>query len=247
MAIQSKKSQFFLMSLVLVYLAIIVIFTYIRSADYASVSLFSKDTTLELENFIDGATTQTSWLPDGGATHWMSTNPWMNRKLIAIKWTAANAASYTVEINPSLTAADLENCTEEIRVYANSTRTEIAVNVTSTTPPCNIVWTMTTLVQGTTYYYYIYYNNQGYTIAPAARSSSASGNTNAKFSAYIGSAEECPPLAFCTHLADIYPRMGIDLNCTVNTTAGPLEVVYVPKNFTLLFTATDLEFNGSVY
>ncbi len=251
MVILNKRSQFFLMSLVLVYLAIIVIFTYIRSADYASVSLFEKDSDLELRNFIEGAIAQTSWLPDtgpgGGANYWMVDRSWLNRKLININWIGPNTASYALDINPELTYGEVENCTKEVYLYSNATRSDVNIGFTTGLPPCRITWTINNTVTGQTYYYYVYYNKQGYA-APTGRPTGTSGNTNGNFIATLGTQEESPPLAFCTHLKPLYPYSGITLNCTINATAAPgAGTAYIPRNFTLNFIATDLKFNGSVY
>ena len=212
-----KRGQFFLIALLLLALSMFVLFSFFRTTDTASVTLFRKSSFIELKNIQSSIMRKNDWLAD----NWWNTS-WAYRKR------AINTNQQALaEINISIPSNHISNCDNEIRVVNSSGLVDS--NVSSINPPCNITFETCSNCD-----YEIYYGNPN-AVAPA-RTADNSGNV---ISPTI-SKEEVSNL--CEHFEYIYPIQGIDLECDIESVFAS----YKRAKYSINFTSTDLKFEGYI-
>jgi hypothetical protein len=138
-----KKGQFFLIALLLLALSMFVLFSFFRTTDTSSVTLFTKSNFIELKNIQNAIVEKNTWLED---TDWWNAS-WAYR--IEVRNTDQQALA---EVNVSIPSDHISDCDKEIRVVNASGLVES--NVSSISPPCNI-----TFMTCAGCNYFIYYGN----------------------------------------------------------------------------------------
>ncbi len=185
--IQRKKGQFFIISIVLLTLALFVVFAYIRSTDVASSTLFKRSSAQDITNIANAIKERNMWLAD-----------WWNltcsgRKHINI----TGPLDDPVEVYVNLSGFNCLNT--KITTLGNS---PIEAYNASSTPPCSF-----TFNAGGEREFYVYYNCS----VPFITTDMQGNETSAQ----IIKIEE-PFYKLCPHLTKLYAERGISLNCSEN-------------------------------
>ncbi len=226
-----KRGQFWLMAIVLVYLAIVTMFFYVRSADRSSINLFEPNLDLEFQNLVNAINVRNNWLKSTG-NDWYDL-AWQYRRKIEITQNGTPA-----EIPTGIEAGKVGNCIADFRVV-NLTNSEIQANVSATTAPgCNI----TIGVSTTPFTFYVYYGNPSAS-TPSYRQGTAQQGT--EVTATLGSEMEVPTRGLCTHLNSIYPRLGMQLNCSLANVTCPAP--RTQANISIQLQSTGFKFNGTIF
>ncbi len=227
----TKHGQFWLMAIVLVYLAIVTMFFYVRSADRSGVSLFEPNLDLEFQNLVNAINVRNNWLR-GTGNDWYDL-AWQYRRRIEATQTGSPA-----EIPTGIEAGKVSNCIEDLRVV-NLTNSEIHANVSATAAPgCNI----TIGVSAAPFTFYVYYGNPSAS-TPSYRAGAAQQGT--EVTATLGSEIEVPTRGLCAHFNSIYPRLGMQLNCSLaNVTCT---YPRTQANISIQLQSTGFKFNGTVF
>ena len=226
----NKKAQFWIIAIILAYLAVLTVFFYVRSADRAGVSLFEQTSDLDMQNIINAIKIRNIWLASS-SEDWFNLS-WRYRRMVTVTTSGAN-----MEIPTLIALGESSNCLLDIRTtYMNNT--ELPSNISATTPPgCNI----TMVVNSAPFEFYTYYGNPSAAL-PSYRSGSAQQGTET--SATIGSKIEVPTINLCEQINSIYPRRGIQVNCSLIGTA--CTGTCMQANISLYFSANDLKYNGTI-
>lgn len=227
----NKRAQFWIIAIILAYLAILTVFFYVRSADRSGVSLFEPTSDLAMQNIINAITIRNLWL-NSTANDWYNIS-WTHRRLIM---STSGFSPDAAEIPTGIEAGKSSNCVNDLRAtYLN--RTEIPTNVSATTPPgCNL-----TFVYPTPFMFYVYYGF-GSATTPAYRSGTAQQGQELTATTTFGSEMDIPTTGICSHLQSLYPRVGMPLNCTIRTTCRDPN----RANFSLHINAVDFKYNGTI-
>ncbi len=226
-----RRAQFWAISIVLLFIGAAIIFTYVRSSEAVSVKLFTETSDLQLQNAINAIKERNGWLLSS-ANDWFNLN-WNYRRLVEL-----NSAGGTTEFNAFINdAAKISNCVDDVRVtWMNGTERES--NVSATAPPCNITIVASAGPQN----YYIYYGNPSAATPSYRLASTVIQGTET--SAVVYAEVEVPTKNLCTHLNELYPKLGIATNCSLRNTACASPATQV--NITLVMQSTNLFFNGTI-
>jgi hypothetical protein len=228
----NRRGQFWLIAIVLAYLAIVTLFFYVRSADRSSVNLFEPNSDLDLQNMINAIKIRNTVL--AGAEDWYDLS-WQYRRRISVPITGGG-----VEVPTGIEAGKVTDCIVDIRAtYLNNS--EFYSNVSATAAPgCNL--TMGVPYQPFTFY--VYYGNAGATIPNYRKSVPQQGVEAPIPITPVGSEVEVPTRNLCTHFNPLYPRLGMQLNCSlVNLTCSAPST---RANISLVISANDLKYNGTI-
>ncbi len=230
MKIKGKKGQIFLITILVIALSFITIYSYIKPICFISVE-DHYTSTQELENAITSIKERNLWLDE----YWWNFS-WDYRTQANI--TKTNGIINPIEIQVTLPAAHISNCTKEIRI-TDLNNTEINSNISYDNPPtCNISFQAS--FTGNLSQYYIYYGYASATV-PAYRTSGL-GNSENITTSYL--AEEDFPNNLCSHLTDFYNKRFIKIICN-NTIIEQDSKQYL--NYSLYLKSQEIEFNGSIY
>ncbi len=226
----NARGQFWLMAIVLAYLAIISIFFYVRTADRSSVNLFEPTFDLDFQNIVNAIKTQNNWLK-GSANDWYDLN-WQYRRRIDV-----TTIGQPVEIPTGIETGKVSNCINELRVtYMN--KSEIHTNISATSAPgCNI----TVGVINVPITVYVYYGNPSAS-APSYRQATPQQGT--EISAVISSELEVPTKGLCAHINTFYPRSFLQMNCSLANTV--CTGANTQANVSLYIKSTGFEYNGTI-
>ena len=273
MQIKNKSGQFFIIAIVLIYLAIISIFFYVRSSEETSVNFFVEDYSLDIDNIINAIQQRNKWMQ--GSTiydHWFLDPSFEKRKRVSV-----TCNDGFVHGDPSLIKYPLNvlsgdttrNCSKEVRVVSvqdtggvNNAGGDVQSSVNSSTAPCTIYWNITC---GSplphTQHFYVYWDNK-YTEAPPPADYSRhiidlSGvAVIGSKTTVTGPIEISPAIQLCDHFESIYPKMGLWLNCTSTFKVNPYDLAAPNINFyndsgnrsvvQLEVRTTNFYFNGSI-
>lgn len=217
-----KKAQFFIVALVLLAFSFFAVFGYLRSIDSSSVALFEHSSSFDLRNIHHAVDERNDWLETSASSAWWNLN-WAHRKDVTINNLGTNPA----EIDMKIASGRISSCVNEL-VVVNSTGGTESVSVTQGNQPCNLSFDAK---NGETYY--IYYGNLN---AAQNNPTPASGNID---STYTLGAEQDSQV--CTHLEYIYQLEGKFLQCAAaNVNNNRI-------NYSINFSAPDLEFKGYIY
>ncbi|MEK6923514.1 MAG: hypothetical protein AABW84_02375 [Nanoarchaeota archaeon] len=239
MQIRNKSGQFFIIAIVLIYLAIISIFFYVRSSEETSVNFFIEDRSLDMENIINAIHQRNNWMQ--GSTiyaHWFLDPSFEKRKLVSVTCNDGlhsnpSLIKYPLNIWPN----DTRNCSKEVRVVSvqntggvGNAGGDVQSSVNSSVPPCTVYWNITC---GSplphTQHFYLYWDNK-YTEAPPPADYSRHiidlsgvGVIGSKtIEAY--NVETSPAIKLCNHFETIYPEMGLWINCTTTFNIDPYDL-----------------------
>ncbi len=229
----TKRGQFWLMAIVLAYLAIVTMFFYVRSADRSGVNLFEPNLDLEFQNLVNAITMRNNWLRSTG-NDWYDL-AWQYRRRIIVP-----VVGGSVEVPTDIEAGKVSNCIADIRAtYLNNS--EFYSNVSATSAPgCNL--TMDVPYQP--FVFYVYYGNPS-AATPSYRNIVPQQGTEAPILLTpVGSEVEVPTRGLCTHFNDFYPRLGMQLNCSLaNVTCT---YPRTQANISIQLQSTGLKFNGTI-
>ncbi|HIH14029.1 MAG TPA: hypothetical protein HA224_02125 [Nanoarchaeota archaeon] len=240
-----KKSQFFLIAMVVILISMFYIYTYIRSADQSSTLFFDRPATLDLQNMIDSVQLRNERYLAQKIPWW--NYGWTYRNVISFTDTydnsgnpAEQAVSKTAEFDLKIIWAHHSNtdCSKELRLVDFS-NAEVNSDVNSTTTPCSlltaIAWTCPALTNcNRIFKYYVYYGNASAT-TPAYRSTAQGTELSSS-----GGLEEADPRLLCTHFKAIYPKTGATVDCSLVSYVGN------KTNISIYYSSRSLKFNGSV-
>lgn len=234
-----KKAQFFVISLVLILISMVSIYTYVRSADAASVFSLEKNSMLDLINIIDAVKMRNERYLAQTPPWWNSA--WAYRELITITTAVDNPPeTRTIEFNPQVPTTKLitSSCSQELRLTNTvASPTELESNVSAAALPCNI--TRTEVLDcgapgcTATLRYYVYYGNSG-AQTPSYRNTVQGTETGAT----LGTEEK--ETALCDHFESIYPKTGAAIACDITGYVGN------KTNVTVYYSSTNLKFNGTI-
>ena len=219
------------MAVVLAYLAIVTMFFYVRTIDRSAVNFFEPNFDLDFQNIVHAIKTRNDWLK-GSANDWYDL-AWQYRRRIEVTQTGSPA-----EIPTNIEAGKVSDCIADLRVV-NLTNSEIHANISATTAPgCNI----TIGVSTTPFTFYVYYGNPSAS-TPSYRQGTEQQGTER--TATISPELEVPTRGLCTHFNELYPRLGMQLNCSlanVTCTAPRTQA-----NISIQLQSTNFKFNGTIF
>ncbi|MBI2040938.1 MAG: hypothetical protein HYT16_02430 [DPANN group archaeon] len=227
-----RRAQFWAISIILLFIVTAVIFTYVRSSESASVRLFAETSDLELQNAVNAIKARNGWLAST-ANDWFNLN-WNYRKLVELNIGADSTVEFNAFVND---AGKVGSCVDDVRVtWINGS--ERQSNVSATSPPCNI-----TIVAGAgPQVYYVYYSNPSAATPSYRLANTVVQGTETDAVAYAE--VEVPTKNLCTHLNELYPKLGIATNCSLRNTACAAPATQA--NITLVMQSTDMFFNGTI-
>lgn len=227
-----RRAQFWAISIILLFIGITIIFAYVRSSESASITLFSETSDLELQNAVNAIKARNGWLAST-ANDWFNLN-WNYRRLLEVNLGAGDTVEFNAFVND---ASKVSNCVNDIRVtWLNGS--ERQSNVSATAPPCNI-----TIVAGAgPQSYYVYYGNPSAAAPDYRLANTVVQGTETNAVAY--SEVEVPTKNLCTHLNELYPKLGIATNCSLRNTACAAPATQA--NISLTMQSIDLFFNGTI-
>lgn len=213
------RAQFFIMSIVLLTLALVVLFANFVTIGEISARSFAHHSSSEFQNVLKAIEDHNTYL----SQNWFNLT-FNKRKLLIIQdIPIGNPVQVDVGFN---TPEDISDCAKEIRVVNDSG--EVTSHVTSELPPCEIVFDA---IIGS---YYVYYDNPQADI-PSYRIIGQTGNPP---TCSVGDIEQLQDL--CEHFKYIYPIRGIYFNCSTTLLDDKKFKYYIH------FKAPDFEFLGNV-
>jgi len=211
----TKKAQFMLVATILITISLFIIYTYIRSADTSSIIFFEPTSKEQFVNLHTSIADRNAWL----SNYWWDLN-WQNRSTISVSGTIVNP----VQVDPQ-SPITITDCFNQIRV-TDSNNVEIPSSVTAVLP-CEVVFNAAAGI------YNIYWNNPSAT-APGYRAlgvGTPAGTLIRK--------EGAPTQLFCPHIAEMYKKAGVDINCSVQNIFSNNQV-----NYSIKFQSLDVSFDG---
>lgn len=213
-----KRGQFFLIALLLLALSMFVLFSFFRTTDTASVTMFKKSSFIDIKNIQNAI---------GEKNTWMNESAWWNASWAYRKSIVGTSKQALAEVNISIPSDHISNCDKEIRVVNASGIVDS--NVSSSTYPCNITFQTCSSCN-----YFIYYGNPD-AVAPT-RTVANSGTLIYPTIITEGVGD------LCEHFEYIYPIQGIELECNVVNSYNNGQ----KANYSINFTSTDLQFEGYI-
>ncbi len=211
-----KKGQFFIISIVLLVLSLVVLFATFTTIGEMSSRTFAHSSYDEFSNIINTIEKSNDELD----ANWWNTS-YTKRRMFKTPGSVSNPAEFDV----SLVAGKLTNCQKEVRVTDTSHSEITNIEVTSDIPPCDLIM----LSASTNTDYYVYYNSTTSTVLK-----DIGAGTSATPTLY----DEIS-LNLCEHLEDIYPRRGIYLTCSDNSDGDRI-------TYTIDYKSNTFEFSGDI-
>lgn len=259
---RDKSGQFFIIAIVLIYLSIISIFFYIRSSEETSVNFFIEDYSLDMENIINAVHRRNDWMQGNTIyNHWFLDASFEQRRRVSVTCTSPGPHS-----NPSLikfpanvSVDEVRNCSKEIRVVFVKDGNETQSSVNSSSPPCTVYWNVTCgQTLPSTHHFYVYWDNK-YTEAPLYAKSGRQILDLDDVSVIgiktrtEGPVEISPAIQLCNHFENLYPKIGLWINCTSTFIVDPMGSVSPRYNNSgnksvvqLEARSTNFYFNGTI-
>ncbi len=216
-----RKGQFFLVALLLLALSMFILFSFFRTTDTASVTLFTKSSFIEFKNIQNAITEKNKWLDD---------NDWWNASwMYRMHMSGVSAASPAV-IDIPFPSGHIDYCNETRIINYTGNGQPVLYNVSAQTPPCSFyIYTNNRFSL-----FYIYYGNIKEIKPPLL-----TDKTGAVMVPTFGK-EEISNL--CEHLEYVYPIQGIHLECNISNAFSNNQKI----NYSVNFTSLNLQFKGYI-
>lgn len=215
------KAQFFLVTLLLLALSMFVLFSFFRTTDISSVTLFTTSEYTDFKNIHNAIIKKNTW---------MAENDWWNASWPYRKTMTAVGAGAPVEILITFPEEHMSYCNETRIINDSDTSTYVIYNTSGTPPTCSYYFNANVVDT-----FKVYYGN-GTDRKPTLNNL----KTGVAGIAFIMGREETSNL--CEHFEYVYSKQGVDLECDIENTFANNQ----KGNYSINFTSLDLEFRGYI-